>query len=186
MADGRNPERHHVRRICDQKERNTELWYKVPCHKAFLRIPNPDRPHHVERNAGLQQAEQSLIDHVCGDIRTDMHSGPVFPFDHVTFPADHLNGIETAVPEAEAGDRQGTHKRPFHGREEAFSYYQTYQSRHHGGHGQHLPVTLVQEHSQQLPEVDLNLAEPAAIADSDPPKRVLSFFLRHAAPPGIL
>ena len=117
--DAGHHQRDEVSGIGDDPERQREVDQEVSCDNAADReadaVPDID----ADGNQNLQEADQRLVQHVCHDIRTDMESRAVLPLDDRTLPADDLDGIEEAVPDADADEGEGTRLQALHIGEQA-------------------------------------------------------------------
>ena len=112
-----------------------------------------------------------------------MHTGAVLALDDGPFAADRLDRIETAVPDAHAGEGEGSDEAAFHIDEEFFADHHGHEAGDDCRHGQDLPVVLIDEETELLAQIDPNLACAPCMVD------FAGFFgfnridFRHAAPP---
>ena len=104
-----------------------------------------------------------------------MHSRTVFPFDYIALTTDHLDGVETSVPDAYAGQCESSLEGPFHVHEEILLDYNGDNRGDEHGHGDYLPVVLVQEHADQLSEVNADLVNSSSMSVSHFPPPHLCF-----------
>ena len=94
-----------------------------------------------------------------------MQAGPVFPLDNSTFLADHLDGVEHAVPQAHAGDGESRVGGALHVDEHPRADNINHQIGDDRRQREHLPVAFVDEHPEMLSEENGNLPESAFVTD---------------------
>ena len=92
-----------------------------------------------------------------------MHAGPVLALDDRPLAADGLDRIKEAVPDADAGQREGALELALHRDIHVLTYDKSNESRDQCRHGKDLPVCLEDEHAEVFPEVDRDLCEPPAV-----------------------
>ena len=124
----------------------------------------------------LRKAEQELIDHLCQDIGGHVQAGAVLVLDDLPLPADHLDGVEEAVPDAGADQGENAQLCALLILEEGAAYHEYHDGSDQRAHGQQLPVVLVHEHAQEFAQINAGLGKAALVSD---------LFGHVAAPPSV-
>ena len=186
MRQARHPEGQSVRGKGDEEQGDPHVHGHPGGKEAVLRELDPHQQADVHGDGRLEQTEDRLIDQMRRHVGGNVHPGTVVALDDVPLPADHLNGVEAPVPDGDAGQGERAHEGPFHRAEEDVPDHHRHEPRDHGGHREHLPVVLINEHPEELSEVDRHLGFSPAVTD---PHGFLigpdSGGVRHNGPPRI-
>ena len=185
VADAGNEQAHHIGGVGNEQQGNAQIHDHPGRDEARFREMNAHHFQHVQAQARLRGAQGELIDHVGRDVGGNMHTGTVFPLDDGTLAAYGLDGVEAAVPDAYAGERERALQISLHGEKKVLPDDHGNQRGDDGRHGQHLPVALVHEEAKLLAQINGNLAGPAAMTDFSHAPGFLYIQLSHAAPPQI-
>ena len=92
-----------------------------------------------------------------------MHACAVLTLYDRPLTAYGLDRIEEAVPDTDAGQSERALELPLHSHKHVLADYKSDQGRDQSRHGKHLPVGLIDEHTEILPQVDRDLGNSSAV-----------------------
>ena len=105
MPDTRRAQ--HVGAVDDQEEGDHQFQQRREENARLREMIPVGKVHDQCDDHRLHQADHQLIDHVGDHVGGDVQSGAMFPFDDGPLPADGLDGIEDAHPDAGAHQGEG-------------------------------------------------------------------------------
>ena len=163
--DAGDHQRHHIGGVGNEQNADAHVQQAPGRHHPGGRDPHAgygadDQGHHR-----LRKAEQQLIDHLRQDIGGHVQAGAVLVLDDLPLPADHLDGVEKAIPDTGADQGEDTQLRALLVLEEGAAHHEDHDGGDQRAHGQQLPVVLVHEHAQEFAKINAGLGKAALVSD---------------------
>ena len=92
-----------------------------------------------------------------------MHSGPVLFFDDIPFTAHDLDRVEETVPDTDASQGKGAHRRSFLRHEHVAAHNKCHESSDDCADRKEYPVALIDEHAQEFSKIYSQLIDSSGI-----------------------
>ena len=149
----------HVGAVDDQKEGDHQFQQRREEDARLREMIPVGKVHDQCDDHRLHQADHQLIDHMGDHIGGDVQTGAVFPLDDGPLPADGLDGIEDAHPDAGAHQGEGAVSGVLRRHEGILPGHRGNDQCDDGGADQHLPSFFVPEHPEAFAYIDLDLSK---------------------------